>query len=184
MSSNRAEPAPLARLLGVAPPPPPPPPIDLEALVAEAYGQGLAAARLEAEAHARDMEAAHRLALAAVEACAAAWIEAAALELAEAARALARAVLAAEPQLPAATLAALVREVIEAAEAPGALHLHPDDLARLPEAATEAADGHKWALVGDPSVACGQIIGKTRSGLLVASLARRAEALLGPAGVP
>lgn len=183
MSSLWAEPAPLARLLGVAPPPPPPPPpVNPEALAAEAYAEGLAAARLQAAAHASEMEAAHQLALAAVEARAAAWIEAAALELAEAARALARAVLAAEPQVPAATLATLVKEVIDAAESPGALHLNPDDLPRLSEAAAAAMNGQKWTLVADPSVPSGQVLGKARGGLLVASLARRAHALLGHGG--
>lgn len=167
--------APLARLLGVAPPAPPPaPPLDPDAIAHAAREEGFAAAMQQAEAILTELEAAHRLALAAAEARAAALIEAAAGELAGAARALARAVLSAEPQVPAGTIAALARDVMEAAPEAGVLAFNPEDLALLPGVPPEG-----WTWQPDPAVPPGEVRGACAAGLFVAALARRAEALLG-----
>lgn len=169
----------LARLLGLVPPPPPPPAVDLDLLVEEARAEGFAAAMELSQARVEELEAAHRLALAAAEATSAARIDAVAAELAGAARALARAVLRAEPLVPEAALAALVRDVIEAAGQRGMLRLHPDDRARLEGALPEG-----WQAVADPSVPSGEVRGECTSGLFLAGLSRRAEALLGPEVAP
>ncbi|MCS6987011.1 MAG: flagellar assembly protein FliH [Sphingomonadaceae bacterium] len=172
---------PLRRLLGLDPPPVEPPPPDPETLRAEGYAAGLAAGRAEAEERIANLEAAHALALAALEARAHAVLEAAAAEIAETALTLARAVVAAEPQVRTETLTAMVREVLSAAPAaaPGRLHLNPDDLERLP---ADIAAG--WTPVPDPALPPGVVRAEVAGRWLVTSLARRLEAIEALGGEP
>ncbi len=170
------KPVPLAAFLRVEEPPPPdpgPPPPDPEAIYAEGFRDGAAAAAAEAAESARAAEEAHRLALAAADEAARALAEALAGTLAEAALAIARAVLAGEPAIRPQLLHRLVADILAAApaEAQGRLHVHPEALALL---AGTVPPG--WILVGDPTLERHAVRAELGSHQLLASLSTRLAA--------
>lgn len=162
--------APLARLLGLAPPLPEPPRED----AVEAYAAGFADGIAEAEArHAAELaaqQAAQEEGRRAAEAAFDRLLADAADCLAEAGLAIAAAVLGTRPAIPADTLRALVAEALAAAPAgaTGTLRLP----AALPPAA-QAALPAGWRIVVDPGLAPGEVRAELPDRAILASLEAR-----------
>ncbi len=165
---------------------------DLAALEAQAHDEGYAAGRTEGLAAAQQQVREHVAQLDALFAAAARPIQTldaqTEQQLAELAMIVARRVIASELQLSPALIVHAVRQAAAALPAAARelrVHVHPDDLALLQDAAT--TNSH-WQCVADPTLARGDCqIESTRSRLdarVETRLAAVIDAVLGDDAVP